>query len=232
MQFDAAMGNLKKNKTFLLLKRLNYLPDNYKWATDSSDLLTTRNKLFNQSTMYMFHTMPEEAVATMIMAAQLRRMKISKNHPDKTVAGKSLWSMYHVVEKTDEDGATYHDVEWGKKLPNGKVEPIIRGYVNKNKEGVEPDYEAITELTSREAQRLKYVYHKMHGGYRPDERVRLEYYVFGEVFMQFKRFLPTILKNAMQSKGKLDTYGHYKPTGEMKDGVEVMEWVGRIVEGR
>lgn len=90
MQKDAMLGNLRTNKMFLLLKRLNYLPDNYKWATESSDLLTARNKLFSQSTMYMFHTIPEEAVTAMIMAAQLKNMRISKNHPDKDVADKSV----------------------------------------------------------------------------------------------------------------------------------------------
>lgn len=140
--------------------------------------------------------------------------------------------MYHVVEKTNEDGTTYHDVQWGKKNSNGTITNVVRGYVNLSKDPAKPVMEELGEINSREAQTLKFVYHRMHGGYRPDERIRLEYYVFGELFMQFKKFLPTILKNAMQSKGRQDSLGYYKPTGELKDGVEVMEWSARLVEGR
>ncbi len=63
----------------------------------------------------------------------------------------------------------------------------------------------------------------MHGGYREDERTKLEYMVMGELFLQFKKYLPTILKNAGMSKGARDSYGYYKPTGELKDGKEVMQ---------
>lgn len=47
-----------------------------------------RNKALSSSAMYMFHTLPEEAVASIIMAAQLRTLKIAKDHP--THGGTSL----------------------------------------------------------------------------------------------------------------------------------------------
>jgi len=230
MQFAAATGGLKRNKMFLMAKKLQYLPDNYKWASDSSHLLTTKNKFFSQRTLYMFHTIPEEAVAFMVMGAQLRNMKVSKDH--KTHAGTSLWNMYDVVKKANDDGTEYHDVQW-KRHKDGpdKGRPVVRGKINLSKDEAKERWEDVTELSSLEAQRLKYVYQRMHGGYREDERITLEYYLLGELFIQYRKFLPTILKNGMMSKGKLDSLGHYVTTGK-KDGVETMEWTAEVMEGR
>lgn len=41
-----------------------------------------------------------------------------------------------------------------------------------------------------------------------------------------------MLKNIGGSRQKLESYGYYKPTGQLKDGKEVLEWHSRIVEGR
>lgn len=108
MQKDAMLGNLRSNKMFLFLKRFGYLPDTYKWATDRNQLLTIRNKAISSSAMYMFHTIPEEAVAAMIMAAQLRNMKVSATH--ETHKNVSLWDMYDVEEFTNSDGTKFSDV--------------------------------------------------------------------------------------------------------------------------
>lgn len=75
MQGDAMKGDLANNKMFLLAQYLGYMPDNYYWSSDINSLSTTRNHAFSESTMYMFHKLPEEMVALTIMAAQLRRMK-------------------------------------------------------------------------------------------------------------------------------------------------------------
>lgn len=95
-------GKLSQNKMFLLSKHLGYMPSNYDWSADLSQLATTRNHIFNKSTMYMFHSLPEEAVSLITMAAQLKHMKAK---------GKSLWERYNIVEKTTENGQTYHQVE-------------------------------------------------------------------------------------------------------------------------
>lgn len=102
------LGNLKQNKMFLFLKNLGYLPDTYKWATDRNQLLTIRNKAISSSAMYMFHTIPEEAVAAMVMAAQLRNMKISDNHA--THAGVRLWDMYEIRQFDNPDGTSFHNL--------------------------------------------------------------------------------------------------------------------------
>lgn len=90
----------------------------------------------------------------------------------------------------------------------------------------------------------------MHGGYREDERARLEYFVVGQLFMQFKRYLPNILKQGFGSKRRQYSYGMYKPIETYKDykkqelaiaasaapkaekEAQIVEWHGRIQEGK
>jgi len=210
MQKDAILGNLKHNKMWLLARKLKYLPDNYDWATSEKELLTQRrdlkSALTGSKTMYMFHTIPEEWQAMIIMAAQLKKMKFKD---------KSLWSHYDVVTK---EGIS--TVEW-----TGGVRGVVKdlsGNVEKT----------ITELDSREAQKLKRVYQQMHGGYRREERIALEAYPLGQLVLQFKKYLPAILMNGLRSKSLDDTIGYYRFTGDKLNGEDVMEWVAKVNEGR
>jgi len=72
---DAMFGRIKDNKMYRLAKHLNYMPDSFSRSSDYSDYVTTRNKIFSSSTMYMFHSLPEEAIALITMTAQLKSMK-------------------------------------------------------------------------------------------------------------------------------------------------------------
>lgn len=227
MMTDSMQGNILKNKTYLLLKKLNYLPDNYDWSTRNSDMLSSSNKAFGSRTPYMFYSVPEEAIATMTMVAQLKSMKISDKHPNKEVAGKSLWDMYETVEITDKDGTKFTDVQW--KVIDGK--PIVRGLVNVGR-GQEKEFKEVTELDANEIRRMYYVYERMHGGYRADEKTKLEYYVIGSLFMQFRRYMPAILRNALQSSGKRSALGYYKVKDTTETGQNVVEWHSRVMEGR
>lgn len=78
---------------------------------------------------------------------------------------------------------------------------------------------------------MKFLYEKIHGGYRLDERVRAEYYVMGELLMQFKKYLPGVLKNIGASRGYRYTQGFYKKE-TLDDGTEVVKWTPQVVEGR
>lgn len=75
MLVDAMNGTWRNNKAFVLMDKFRYLPDNYDWFTMPNQLLTANNKLFTTRTMYMFHTMPEEYLATAMFVAQLNSMK-------------------------------------------------------------------------------------------------------------------------------------------------------------
>ncbi len=210
MQKDFMLGKGKHNKLWLLTKHFKYLPDNYDWATNENHVLSQRADVlsagFGARTMYMFHTIPEEWNAMMVMAAQMKHMKFE---------GKSLWDHYSVVTK---DGVS--EVQW-----TGGSRGVVldsAGNVQKRVEGID----------SREMGKMKRVYQAMHGGYRREERVAMEAYVFGELFLQFKKYLPAILFNAMRSKSEDPSLGHYKFTGDKHNGEEVMEWVSAVSEGR
>lgn len=88
----------------------------------------------------------------------------------------------------------------------------------------------LKELTTEEINAIKFTYEKIHGGYRLDERTRAEYYILGEMIMQFKKFLPSILKNVGASRGLRQTQGYYKKVDE--NGQEVLRWVPQMIEGR
>ena len=220
MAGDIMKGEAYNNKLFLLLNKFNYLPNNWDWALSSELLKTTGNRLFSSRTIYLFYSLPEEIIASLIMAAQLRSMKIvSGEHK-----GKSLWEMYEVVEKKDENGNPYKIVEW-KKDSEGK--PISRGVI-KTPEG----YKDVTELTSVEIERLHYTYEALHGGYRDRDRMKIEMSIWGRMFFQFKKFLPNILRGGITSSHENPGLGRFVPTGEIKDGKEVVKWVSQVMEGR
>lgn len=211
VQAAAMKGELPKNKTFLLAKYLGYMPNNYAWYSEKDSLSSLRNKVFDSSTLYMFHSMGEEAVALITMLAQLRSMKVKST-------GKSIWDHY-VVENEMVDGVAVPTVKW---------DGTQRGLMRK----ADGTIEELKELTTNEVRRMFYVYESMHGGYRPDEKTKLEYYIFGQLLMQFKRYIPAILKNVWRSQGEVQSWGYYKFKGDVQDGKQVVEWHARVMEGR
>jgi len=76
---------------------------------------------------------------------------------------------------------------------------------------------------------MYYVYEYINGGYRPDERTHLEYYLLGELFLQFKKFIPNLLKNMFATKGTIETWGYYK---KLEGTEDVYTWHARVMEGR
>lgn len=214
MQTDSIAGNLRKNKAYILMEKFGYLPDSYDWYTETNELLTTRNKLFSNRFMTGFHTIPEEVVATAIFVAQLKAMKT----PD----GKSVWDHYEEKTITLSSGETYTTYEWdGTK----------RGKVNTSTIVENPVYEDLEELSINEINKIKFLYEKIHGSYRGDERVRAEYYVLGELLLQFKKYLPGTLKNIVGSRGYRYTQGTYEKATDA-EGNEYLKWTPQVAEGR
>jgi len=79
----------------------------------------------------------------------------------------------------------------------------------------------------------------MHGGYRVDERVAAEYYIMGEMILQLKKYLPSVLKNIWASRGIRDTQGYLQQEVDElgnkvfdKDGNAVYKWTPQVIEGR
>lgn len=107
----------------------------------------------------------------------------------------------------------------------------VRGRRNiSNIEGA-PQYEEVKGLEIEELNAIKFLYEKLHGGYRLDERVRLEYYVLGEMLLQFRKFMPGVLKNIGASRGYRNTQGFFKEEKDA-DGNVTLKWTPQVVEGR
>lgn len=220
LQKDAAANQLYKNKAWLIAKQLRYLPDHNIMRATYRDTLSERNRFFDRGNLYIFHSFWEEWASISTMSAQLRSTKYKM----KDGSMKSLWDLYSVVEKDGE-----FTLEWAKDV-DGK--PVARGFVDKSSDPKRPDIQPLTEITAEEAISMKYVYQRMMGGYRPEERTALEYYVFGQLFLQMRKYLPNIIKSALMSKGTRGM-GQYQPTGRFSEsGQPMYEWVARMMEGR
>lgn len=211
---DAMTGKWSENKAFQLMEKMRFLPDSYDWYTNPNQLLTAKNKLFSTRTMFMFHTLPEEMIATATFVAQLKAMKV----PD----GTSVWDHYVPVTKIDSNGIETTTYEW---------DGTVRGTINTSNLSDRPAYQDLKDLTTEEINSIKFLYEKMHGGYRLDERTRAEYYIFGELMMQFKKYFPSILKNIGASRGERDTQGYFKKMTD-ENGKEILQWTPQVIEGR
>ena len=216
-QKDILVGDIRKNKLWLLARKLNYIPDNYDYATNKRFLMSTRNQALSESSMYKFYSIGEEYVSLTTMAAQLNHLKHPKN-------GRSLWDNYEV--RTDENGET--DVFW----TGG-----IRGYEKVGKSEL-ASYAPITELTTHEIEKLKKVHERLQGGYRKEETANVEIYVMGKAFIQFKRYAMRLIMNAFGGKRQEVSLGAYKKMDETRidpntgEKIDVYEWLARTNEGR
>ena len=206
------LGKIRQDKLWLMAEHLQYLPDNFDYATNRRFLLSTRNAINDSSSMYLFHSKWEEYVSLTTMAAQLHHLK-------NPVTGKSLWDSYEVQQ--DENTKEY-EIHW----IGGR-----RGFQKKGK-GDAAVYTDIEGLTANEISKLKKVHERMQGGYRKEEAANAELYVMGKAFIQFKKYLPRLLMNTYHGKRYEVPLGNYRDTGERKDGETVYEWVARMNEGR
>ncbi|MHC4645667.1 MAG: hypothetical protein ACYTBJ_09190 [Planctomycetota bacterium] len=217
------MGDHMKNKAWLLSQELRFSTTAYDLATRNRYLDTVKKNIFGDDFTYLFYSLPEEVVATAIMVAQLRSMKMKT----KGYEGQSVWDQYKVVK--DAEGVSR--LEWTgpirgyKKLANGELKEL-------------------TKVDHHEAAAMRAVYKKIHGGYRQSERTSLDFYIIFSVVNQFKKYLPALLKGTFESKAQSNVLGRYKVTEDNsgqptyvvdeKTGnqIPVLEWRKRITEGR
>ena len=221
----ASMTNkLSENKVWLLMQKTGFMPSFNPFRENRNSMLATRNKGLSSDSMYAFYSMPEEFVSTIMMVAQMRALKTTVNGEEK-----SVWDLYDVVKTNKPGEADQYEVQWRR---DAEDKPIVRGTVNISKDPRFVEYKDITELTHEEIDHMKYVYQTVHGGYRRDEHTMMEYYVVGSAFTQFRRYLPSILRNMAMSKGTRALGKFVLTEEEAKDGKKVMEWRARVSEGR
>lgn len=205
---DAAMGNVRSNKLYMIAKQLNYHP-NASMYSQNREFISMRNRLMDESTNYIFHTVGEEYLAYILLAAQLHHIKLKD--------GKSLLDAYQV-----------------EKGPQGEPTLVwtggLRGYTRVGS-GIATREIPLEGLTSQEAAKLKRVYEKQQGSYRREELAAMEVYAMGKFFTSLKRYLHRILFEGFQSMKPDYAHGAYFEIGE-KEGMPIYEWRARLVEGR
>lgn len=167
--------------------------------------------------MLRFHSLPEEVISTAIFVAQLKSMKYTKE--DGTIS--NMWDGYTIDKDANSNNEAIGTVKWiGGKRGVRKITNIAD----------EPQYEDLMGLSTEEINSIKFLYEKMHGGYRIDERVSAEYYIMGEFILQLKKYMPSILKNIWASRGLRSTQGYFQEVEE--NGVKVLKWTPEVIEGR
>lgn len=206
---DAFTGNFRTTKGWLLMEQFGYMPDNVDWYSSKNEMLTANNNLFTTKTLTLFHSLPEEVLATSMFIAQLKAMKTV----DKNGNEISMWDAYEVVD----GNITYQGGSRGQRSTSNFSD--------------KPSYKEVLGLEIEEVNAMKFLYEKIHGGYRLDERVAAEYYILGELMMQLKRYLPSILKNVWASRGTRQGEGFFKKEVDIH-GKEILKWDASIVEGR
>lgn len=198
----------KLSKVHHVARNMKFMTDNYDYENLNSDLLTAKNTLFSTSTLVGFHSMFESYGQYILMVAMMRKQKVQT--PD---GEKSMWELY-------DDNGVYR----------GPVRGVVVDKLGNKRE--------LTELDSTEIQKMKRVSEKLHGSYRKDERVMAELTLWGQMLMQFKKYLPGLIKNNWRGTYDDMYLGKYViKTDEngvpiRPDGVDQYEWEEMQVTGR
>ncbi len=190
-------------KLGMILKELNYRPENYDYLTSQESILSSKTRELTggiemSNGLYFFHKIGEDLGTDTILIAQLLRMK---NH--KT--GLSMWDSYKVNPQGQ--------LEW-----DGGIR------------GQDTVGNTITRITAEEEIKLKRASQLIHGSYRAEEKMAAEMYAIGRWGLMFKKYLPQAMMNLIQGRYDDSTIGRYE-VKEM-NGKDIMTWKDEINEGR
>jgi hypothetical protein len=216
MQESAINGDPESAKLYLLAKEMSYLPNDYSYFDIQDSFGLNPNSWKNPSGLMVMHTAVEEANALAILYAQLKSLKIG---PIDKVTGEqsSAWDMYQ-VDSTEKVGAqTIHKLVWKDDFNRG----------NSYQNGA---YRPTYGLTAQEVIKLKRVYERIQGNYRHEERSIVEMYVLGQFFMQFKRYLPSMIRG--QFRGRISDSSLGQNVEVKRNGETVLEWRNRMTTGK
>lgn len=198
---DMSLGKEDDNKLFNIAKNTRYLADNYDYKIRNDFKMIKDSRLFDSSHMYILHRIGEDFGNFSMLAAQMRHRKyntLSETGEKKEI---SLWEGY------DSKG------EWiGGKRGQYEVTSGIR--------------EDLYGLTDDEVTRMKRVSARIQGGYRQEEKVAIELYVFGKWALQFKKYLPAVLENMLQGGYQDTSLGVLKKLNEKTaEGMDVYKLI-------
>lgn len=214
---DWSLGNLRKNKVFLIAEEMGFLTNSSKLGRPYRNRDAANLKIMSDGVAQLGYTLGEDYISYTTMVAMLNRIK------DKQT-GKSIFDLYDVIE--DENGAYQL-----------KYTGPVRGKVIEGKAGYKRTVD-LKELTSEEVSKMKRVHEMMNGSYREEESFSIQAYSYGKMLMAMKRYLPRLIRTSMGSKHIDYRYGNYKETGEYfvneKTGEKIpyMEFKAEVMQGK
>ena len=221
MQETAINGDLEKSKLFLIARQIKYIPNTLEHFDLQNGLMTTPWKFKNPSSLFFAHTSVEEMNAYSLLYAQLQiPVKATITHKDgrKETITKPFYEWYEVKTIEDNNGFKRNEVVWPDNVSRGKH---YFGGEWRDAKGITPN----------ESIKLKRVYERLQGNYRSEEKSLLEMSALGSFFMQFRRFLPSLIRGQFQSRGLDSSLGKYELAKDA-DGNEILEWKERMITGK
>lgn len=198
-------GRPDKSKLWNLAKIGGWLPDNYDFNMHNPNLLSHSPTMGMNSFAFMFHNFVETYGALWHLGMMLRSMKF-KDEKGKTY---TAWDAYNT------------EGQWTKGI-RGKVEVSEGSNI----------FKELKELDGLEWKNLRRAYEKLHGSYRQEERIAAESMIWGQFAVQFKKYLPTYMKNMYASAYKDITVGQYVLDMTRPEDIPVYKWEEQIMAGR
>lgn len=218
-------GKGRANKMWNISRKMEFLPENYDYAVSNKDSLLIKQGLFNMSSAYYFHSMFESYGAHMVMTTMLqnRKYKWYKEDADGKIIERKESSLWDMMDAKGNIAKGWH-----------------RGYL-KQKDGTVKKWR---EVTSEEREYMRRAYERLHGSYSSEERLIGELTVIGQWALQFKKYLPTLIKENWRRRQVSPFVGMYKQVDmpELRlsedgtvikpDDVNVYEWEEMLTQGR
>ncbi len=221
MQETAINGDLEKSKLFLIARSIKYIPNTLEHFDMKNGLMTMPWKFKNPSSLFFAHTSVEEMNAYSLLYAQLQipvTCTVTNQDGSKSEVTKPFYEWYEVKTIEDSNGFKRNEVVWTENASRGKY--YLGG-----------EWREAKGITVQESIKLKRVYERLQGNYRSEEKSLFEMSALGSFFMQFKRFLPSLIRGQFQSRGKDSSLGKYEISVN-EDGEKILEWKERMITGK
>lgn len=223
VQVDAMKGKLNSNKAWVLMNKFGYIPSISPLRSERKYFVTSNNNALSMDLALLPYSTSEEVLVSTFFIAQMNHIKIQRG----PMKGKSLWDMYEQQEVIDPStGITYTDYVY-KKDEDG--EDYVRGVVT----DANGNIEKLTGLSNKELMAMHAIYEEKQGGFATLDRTLIESTVMGQVLVQFRRHLQSILRHGLQSYGENYIKGRYQDTKKLDEkGNPIYEFSAKTVEGK
>jgi len=224
IQIDGMKGNLNKNKAWVLMNKFGYIPSISPLRSETKYFTSKQTSLLSTDTALLPYSTSEEVMVAMYFIAQMNHIKI-KQGPMK---GKSMWDMYDaVVERDPITGVEYTDFKYKTDPTTGK--PYVRGVITDSHGNIQE----MTELTNKEIMAMHAIYEEKQGGFAQLDRTFIESSILGQMFVQFRRHLQSIIRHGLQSYGTSYIKGRYQDTKKLDaNGNVIYEFTPKQIEGK